>query len=373
MDPKISNLLKNRLQERFRKEEVEKLSAILERMDEKLSRKDGVDLSGKADFDTLFFRLNAFLESGICSYLFLKIVDPDGVQNPDIEKLSERGLALYGLFADSSPSPSIHDGIEPFHPYVLCLRASCRYLEAINRPLSKVNPTVSLINDIFETIFRKVSGFCQMLTLGLYPDAFVAWRTLHESEGIVSLLVNGGEEVRQSYVRHIAYNNAYRNQEEFTKEELDNMVLEIKAEMREHGLKAKDMKKFIEYGWLYSHPLYDPEDVSFKLNFRDGVEKLSGLSRYSKVYEGASEIAHSSSAFFYVNNAFCRDLSLDMVYQTYLRIADLFATYMHVYFEFHPDQKEKSDFFLEDVKALSKVLAEKVGTIKEIEDAEKED
>lgn len=373
MDNRVRQIIERRLKESFGDEDVKIISGICERMYAKVAEKEELSLLSEKDFDRFFFHINAFLEGAVCAFLFMSLVEPEKAKDPDYEEMTARASSLFELFVDSSPTPAVPDCLEPYHPFVMCLRASCRYLEAINRPLSQVNPTLSLINDIFETIFRKVSGFCRMLTLGLYPDAFVAWRTLHESECIVQLLVDGGETVRQAYVRHIAYNNAYRNKEGFTTEELDATFAQIKEGMRQHGLKSKDMKKYIEYGWLYSHPLYSPEDVQFKLNFRDGVEKLSGLTRYSKVYEGASEIAHSSSAFFYVNDAFCRDLSLAMVYQTYLRIAALFEKYMHVYFAFHPDQLAESHHFLKDVERLSGLLEEKVGTIKEIEDAEKED
>ena len=372
MEQSILRIVRNRLRERFSEEEASGIVQVCQGMYARISRKEGKILDFQGDFDKSFFRLNAFLDGAICAYLFDRLTDKKDEEKGNKDAI-DRGVALFELFVDSSPSPNVPDCLQPYHPFVMCLRASCRFLEAINRPLSHVNPTLSLINDIFETIFRKVTGYCQMLTLGLYPDGFVAWRTLHESECIVSLLVRGGEKVRQAYVRHIAYNNVYRNKEEFTTEELDATFFEIKEEMRRHGLKSKDMKKFIEYGWLFSHPLYSADDLQFKLNFRDGVERLSGLSRYSKVYEGASEIAHSSSAFFYVNDAFCRDLSLAMVYQSYLRIAGFFDEYMRVYFALHPEQKKSADSFLEDCRILSGLLEEKVGTIKEIEDAEKTD
>ena len=195
-----------------------------------------------------------------------------------------------------------------------------------------------------------------MMSLGLYPDGFVSWRTLHESECIVSLLISGGDKVRYSYVKHIAYNNALRNPTFFSKEELDKTFEQLKEEMRSHDLKSKDMKKFIEYGWLYEHPKFDPKDVLFKLNFRDGVEKMSGLSQYNKIYEGASEIAHSSSAFFYVNDAFCKDISLSIVYQSAIRISELYMSYMSDFFNHNPDMKETAELYISDAKLISKYL-----------------
>lgn len=299
------------------------------------------------------------MECCLCSVLFTLRYD----QEEKPEEKAARVLRLYPIFIDyestrllSVPSQELRY----FDPEIMILRAHIRYLEKINRPLAHVNPRVSLINDIFETIFRKASGSCQVLVLGLYSDSFVSWRTLHEAECIIKLLVEGGETVRQAYLDHIAYNNAYRNQEAFSKEELDSIFAEIKEKMHEHGLKSKDMKKFIEYGWLYASPLYDPSDVLFKLNFRDGVEKLAGLMRYSSIYEGASEIAHSSSAFFYANADFCRDISLAMTYQSMERMVQLYYEYMKVHFTFHPEQLACSKALGRDVQILARNLSSKV-------------
>ncbi len=312
-------------------------------------------------------------EQVLCEWSFEKIAHEEQGKEVDFDYMADRVVSRYNYFAaQDSNQTELGGTIKYYDPLVSVLRLSEKYFENINRPLSYTNPAVSLINDIFETIFRKIAGFCQMLTLGLYSDAYVSWRTLHESECIVALLVNGGEEIRHSYVTHIAYNNAYRNKDQFTQDELDIIFAEIKEEMRQHGLKSKDMKKFIEYGWLYKHPDYDPNDPLLKLNFRDGVEKLAGLRRYSKIYEGASEIAHSSSAFFYVNDAFCKDLSLTMCYQTYLRIGDLYLKYMSSYFALHPEEKKSAEGLLEDCRIISAHLDKQMGPIEEIENEQQE-
>jgi hypothetical protein len=286
--------------------------------------------------------------------------------------LAQRASDKFLLLRNADTSPVNDNNMDYYDPRISTLRALEFYLESINRPLAHTNPTVSLINDIFETIFRKIAGYCKMMTLGLYPDGFVSWRTLHESECIVSLLISGGDQVRYSYIKHIAYNNALRNQSFFSKEELDKTFEQLKNEMRDHNLKSKDMKKFIEYGWLYDHPKYDPNDVLFKLNFRDGVEKLSGLSEYSKIYEGASEIAHSSSAFFYVNDASCKDISLSIVYQSAIRISELYLTYMKDYFEHNQEKKKKALLFLSDAKTISKYLDAQVSNIEVSNDDQEE-
>lgn len=356
MNPSIRNFLFTRIRGVLPKE-LQK--PVLSLLTDAYSRILETPADSKSSTDELLAHGVTLLECCFCSALF----DYRLQLHADHQELLQRVLRLYEIFSDydstlllAVPSQELHY----FDPEIMILRALVRYLERINRPLAHVNPKVSLLNDIFETIFRKAAGFCQLLVLGLYSDAFVSWRTLHESECIIKLLVEGGEKVRQTYLDHIAYNNAYRNQDAFTKAELDQTFLEIKEKMHLHSLKSKDMKKFIEYGWLYSSSLYDPEDVLFKLNFRDGVEKLAGLTQYSSIYEGASEIAHSSSAFFYANADFCRDISLAMTYQTMERIAELYYQYMKVHFTFHPDQFQRAQELGKDVRLLSRFLSSKV-------------
>jgi hypothetical protein len=308
--------------------------------------------------DTLFSAAT-LLDFVIGEIRFAKLSHPEAALSDSL--LSQKALDKFVLLKDAdNDSVSPDDATNYYDPEISDMRAMEHFLLVINTPLAHTNPSVSLINDIFETVLRKIAGFCKMMTLGLYADAFVSWRTLHESECILSLLISGGDKTRFSYVRHIAYNNAFRNQSYFTKEELDKTFDVIKNEMRLHDLKSKDMKKFIEYGWLYDHPSFNSQDPTMKLNFRDGLERLANLSRYSKIYEGASEIAHSSSAFFYVNDSFCRDLSLALTYQSFTRIVHLYLDFMKAYFDAKPNDKAKSLVLLKDVEVMSDYLSGKV-------------
>lgn len=376
MDALLREIVLDRLrQELAGEEEVDRVAKLVESCYDQEFSFEGTD--GEKEFlrqRKNIFRINILTDVCLGTSLFFKETSHGKIAETDDVKTMV--FRLFNLFDDEKTAfllPVPNEAMKHYHPSVMVLRACVRFFEKINAPLAKTNPSVSLINDIFETVFRKTAGFCQMLVLGLFPDAFVAWRTLHESECIVQLLVEGGEGIRQAYLKHIAYNNFYRNQAQFTKEELDQAFLEMKTEMKGHGLKSKDMKKFIEYGWLYASPVFDPSDVHFKLNFRDGVEKLSGLQKYSAIYEGASEIAHSSSAFFYVNDAFCRDLSLCMVYETFQRIVGLYLDYMKVYFAMHPEKRAEALLFVEDVSKMSATLMEKVGNLGELYDDEKND
>ena len=107
-------------------------------------------------------------------------------------------------------------------------------------------------------------------------------------------------------------------------EETDAEFVKIKAEMKDLNLKSKDMKKYIEYGWLTSIQEYK-DGENFKFNFRDGVEKLAGLSDYSKIYEMASEIAHSSPLLIYSHPQYYYHSTLIRLYESFFRLEKIFT------------------------------------------------
>ena len=194
-------------------------------------------------------------------------------------------------------------------------------------PLSTKNPSQTLMPDLFLKLFMQAIGVLKMLNYDLSTEAYSTWRTLHEAECVVKLLVEGGSELQTTYKKHILYSNVYRRMYQ----ENDNtkkVFADLKAEMAEHGLKSKDMKKFIEYGWLYSCKTFDSSNPLYKLNFRDGLQKAAGLEEYNTSYEVASEITHSSPIFFYSNASLLGDISIVNLSDTIIRSINYFDTYV---------------------------------------------
>jgi len=125
------------------------------------------------------------------------------------------------------------------------------------------------------------------------------------------------------------------------KDKTDAFFAQIKEEMRSFDLKSKDMKRFIEYGWLLAVPGIDEADP-VKLNFRDGLEKIAGLKRYSPIYEMSSEIAHSSPLLIYSRREYFMHLALVNVYESFFRLEKIFSD---IYLRLIGDQ-EKQRFLL---------------------------
>lgn len=215
--------------------------------------------------------------------------------------------------------------LNKFNPQVstleLYLNFTLRSLEnfQINHKYTK------LVSDMLTKAFQLSKCILNLLIDGNETEAFSTWRTLHENECILTCLIKYGENIFNSYFKHITYALAYRNQIK-DKNETDLIFQEMKKEMKEHDLKSKDMKKFIEYGYLYAIPDIKLNE-DFKLNFRDGVQKFAGLESYSKVYEMSSEISHSSPLLLFSNKEYYFVITLLNLYETFFRLESIFSKY----------------------------------------------
>ena len=150
-----------------------------------------------------------------------------------------------------------------------------------------------------------------------------SWRTLHECECTLILLDKYGDRLINKYLRHMNFGLAF-NDTIPDKEQQDKIFYEMKEEMRGYGLKSKDIRKYIEYGWLYE--IADKDDVNFKLNFRDGLEKLAGLDMYAKRYEISSEIIHSTPLLIYSNKEYFYYMTLLSLYESFFRLEQVFVS-----------------------------------------------
>ena len=182
--------------------------------------------------------------------------------------------------------------------------------------------TDALLIDMLRKGFLSCLGVTSLLVEGFETEAFSTWRTIHETECIVKIIFEHKEAIK-TYKRHIDYNRAFRNEYQ-DKEYQQELIDEIKLQLKAHNLKSKDLKKYIEYGWIYSIDNIETKYPLLKLNFRNGIEYIADLTDYSSLYEMSSEIAHSSPMLFYSNKVFFLRISLVCLYETFFRMEEIF-------------------------------------------------
>ena len=211
-----------------------------------------------------------------------------------------------------------------FMPTVSTLYLYINFIQNIVDSFPKNDARASLIADLFTKSISICKCTLDLLVRGFETEAFSCWRTLHECEFALIILFNNNNDVLKAYLRHMQYGFAFRDTIP-NKDEQTKIFLSMKEDMKQFDLKSKDIKKFIEYGWLYSVPGVK-EDETFKLNFRDGLEKIAGLGMYSKRYEMSSEIIHGTPLLIYSNREYFYFLTLLSTYESFFRLEKIFTT-----------------------------------------------
>ena len=232
-------------------------------------------------------------------------------------------IALDKYFTNEHLSFQNNTKLSKYSPHISTLSLYYNFILGILSHYKKRDPSSTLLTDFLYKGFSMSKAIVELIQDGFETEAFSTWRTLHETECILLLLAKNGEKTIKSYLRHLDYSMAYRGAIQ-SKEATDKIFEEIKANMKELDLKSKDMKKYIEYGWLNSIEGATSME-GFKYNFRDGVERVAGLSSYSKTYEMASEIAHSSPLLIYSRNDYFLHVTLYNLYSSFFRLEGIFA------------------------------------------------
>lgn len=211
-----------------------------------------------------------------------------------------------------------------YFPPISSLSVYINFTLNILQKYNKNDPASTLITDLLMKSLSIAKCALSLLVDGFETEAFSSWRTLHECECTLILLEHFGSPLINRYLKHMQYGIAFKDVME-NKEKQTEIFNQMKEEMKQYDLKSKDIKKFIEYGWLYAIPEAG-KDSTFKLNFRDGLEKVAGLSMYNSRYEMSSEIIHSTPMLIYSNRDYFYYITLLSLYESFFRLEKIFVS-----------------------------------------------
>ena len=270
-------------------------------------------------YDLLFYCVGEY-------YYSVSNLNKEEVEN--FKKNEDYPSSMASVAADKYLSLSIFNHVETklanrFLPPASSLNMYINFMLNIVKGYKKNDPQSTLISDLLMKSLTISRCILENLLNGYETEAFSSWRTLHECECTLIILDKYGDPLINNYLKHMnfvfAFNNSIKD-----KEQQDKVFYSMKEEMREKGLKSKDIRKYIEYGWLY--PIVPEGDETFKLNFRDGLEKLAGLSEYAKRYEISSEIIHSTPLLIYSNKEYFYYTTLLSLYESFFRLERVFVS-----------------------------------------------
>lgn len=211
-----------------------------------------------------------------------------------------------------------------YYPPISSLSIYVNFMLNILNNYEKQNPTETLITDLLFKSLSIMKCSMELIVDGFETEAFSSWRTLHECECTLILLDKYGDNLINRYLKHMEFGIAFRDSLP-DKEKQTEIFNHMKEEMRHYGLKSKDIKKYIEYGWLYGIKGIE-EDSNFKLNFRDGMEKLAGLSAYNHRYEMSSEIIHCTPMLIYSNRVYFHFITSLSLFESFFRLEKVFVS-----------------------------------------------
>ncbi len=211
-----------------------------------------------------------------------------------------------------------------FIPPISSLSTYINFMLNILQQFDKNDPKTTLISDLLTKSLSIARCTLDLLVDGFETEAFSSWRTLHECECTLVILEKYGDPIIDLYNKHMSYGIVFKDIMK-DKEKQTEIFNSMKEEMKQYNLKSKDIKKYIEYGWLYGIEGVK-DDESFKLNFRDGLQKLAGLSKYSNRYEMSSEIIHSTPMLIYSNKQYFYYVTLLSLYESFFRLEYVFTS-----------------------------------------------
>ena len=263
-------------------------------------------------------------------HLFFLRSNPDKkeeeiVKDPKYESLL-LSLALDKYYTNEHLAFKNQNFSNRFAPEISTINLYLNFILGMLSRYQSVEPNKTLVIDILRKGFSMAQCIVMLLTNGFETEAFSTWRTLHENECILQVMLRYGKDVIDAYLKHLKYAVAFRGGL-INKEETDKTFEEIKEGMRAFDLKSKDMKRYIEYGWLLAiSEVREGKIPDFKLNFRDGVERIANLRQYSKVYEMSSEIAHSSPLLIYSKKNYFYYVTILNLYESFFRLEKIFGS-----------------------------------------------
>ncbi len=175
-----------------------------------------------------------------------------------------------------------------YSPEIAAYNMACSYSLFILGSFSGQDRRMNGINNLFKKALVTVKSVINLLAAGNSCDAVILWRHLHELECVLITLNTKGEELFFRYVEHMEYFDLE------TKPNAEELQKRLSEESKAYGIKEKNA--FINYGWLvHVEGFREGFGKEYRLNFKEGLQKVAGQSGRYAAYASASKILHPSA------------------------------------------------------------------------------
>lgn len=175
-----------------------------------------------------------------------------------------------------------------YSPEIAAYNMACSFSLYVLGSLRGEDRRMNGINNLFKKSMVTIKSVVNLLAAGNSCDAVILWRHLHELECVLIVLNNMGDELFFDYVRHMEYFDLENNPN------AEALQARLSEECKAYGVKERNA--FINYGWLlYVNGFREGLGKEYRLNFKEGLQKIAGQSGRHAAYASASKILHPSA------------------------------------------------------------------------------
>lgn len=198
-----------------------------------------------------------------------------------------RDVAVYIVINEHLNVEKISNTSE-YSPEIAAYNMACSYSLYVLGSFKGEDRRMNGINNLFKKSMVTIKSVINLLAAGNSCDAVILWRHLHELECVLIVLCTKGDGLFFQYIKHMEYFDMEGNPRA---EELQQRLSE---ECKAFGVKERNA--FVNYGWLeYVDGFREGFGKEYRLNFKDGLQKIAGQSARHAAYASASKILHPSA------------------------------------------------------------------------------
>lgn len=268
-----------------------------------------------------------------------------------------RDVAVYIVINEHLNVEKISNTSE-YSPEIAAYNMACSYSLYILGSFKGTDRRMNGINNLFKKAMVTIKSVIHLLAAGNSCDAVILWRHLHELECVLIVLCTKGEDLFFRYIKHMEYFDMEGNPRA---EELQQRLSE---ECKAFGVKERNA--FINYGWLeYVDGFREGFGKEYRLNFKDGLQKIAGLSARHAAYASASKILHPSAWVVTIRDDKFYKFTVFELFRTLINIVTQIKGYVARYRDFSEKPAECDNFprtvdgYLNMIARNNKIIAAK--------------
>lgn len=268
-----------------------------------------------------------------------------------------RDVAVYIVINEHLNVEKISNTSE-YSPEIAAYNMACSYSLYVLGSFKGEDRRMNGINNLFKKSMVTIKSVINLLAAGNSCDAVILWRHLHELECVLIVLCTKGEGLFFQYIKHMEYFDMEGNPRA---EELQQRLSE---ECKVFGVKERNA--FVNYGWLeYVDGFREGFGKEYRLNFKDGLQKIAGQSSRHAAYASASKILHPSAWVVTIRDDKFYKFTVFELFRSLINIVTLIKGYVVRYREFSVKPSECDgyartiDGYLNMIARNNKIIAAK--------------